>query len=102
MLIRIGYEFIFDLPVATPMVLNLFTHPSRAPDLQQPEQIVLEPSVALESFIDPFGNHSARITAPAGKFRATYDNRIYDNGQPEDAIHGAALVQVGKLDRKST
>ncbi len=30
MLFRLGYELVFQVPARTPMVLMLYTHPSRA------------------------------------------------------------------------
>ena len=45
MLIRIGYDVVFDLPAPTPMLLMLSVHPSRFGSLRGPEQLSIEPFV---------------------------------------------------------
>jgi len=66
MLIRMGYELIFDIPAPVSMVLMLYTHPERGQDLRRPDRLTLEPAIPVEDFIDGFGNRCARINAPAG------------------------------------
>jgi transglutaminase-like putative cysteine protease len=68
-----------------------------APALQQPEGIVLEPAIPVESFVDWFGNRAARVMAPAGLLRIRYDNVVTDTGIPEPTIEGLPLVPVGAL-----
>ena len=89
MLIRIGYELIFDIPAPVSMVLMLYTHPERAHDLRRPDRLVLEPAIPVEDFIDGFGNRCARINAPAGRLRITNDNVVADSGE-KDAVNPAA------------
>jgi transglutaminase-like putative cysteine protease len=97
MLIHIGYELIFEVPAPVPMMLMLFTHPEQASVLRQPEKLVVEPQVEVHHFTDWFGNHAARIVAPAGKLRLYYDNVAYDSGKHEDKIDGARLHSVEEL-----
>ena len=97
MLIRIGYDIVFEVPAPVSMVLMLFTHPEKLDVLRRPERLVVEPEVPVEHFIDGFGNHAARIFAPAGKLRLTYDNLAEDSGLPEPAIEGARLHLVDEL-----
>ena len=94
MQIRIGYEFAFEVCQPTPMQLMLYVHPERAGDLRNPEEIVVEPAVPLEDFIDGFGNRSARILAPAGVVRIRYDNVIDDPGRPDVSFKGLPLTPV--------
>jgi transglutaminase-like putative cysteine protease len=86
MLIRIGYEMIFDMPAPAPMLLLLYTHPSRSASLTQPERLHIEPEVLAHEFTDWFGNHCGRIVAPAGRLRFCYDAIVQDSGQP-DVVH---------------
>lgn len=87
MYIRIGYEFQFDLPAATHMLLMLHTHPEKAHLLQRPERIHVEPEgLKLDTFTDALGNRASRLMAPAGKLRVWSDNVIWDSGQREPAI----------------
>jgi transglutaminase-like putative cysteine protease len=97
MLIKIGFEIVFDLPAPAAMMLMLHTHPERLGDLRHPEKLVIEPDVPLGHFIDGFGNHAARIFAPAGKLRLFYDNLVEDSGLHEPRIDGARLHPVEEL-----
>jgi transglutaminase-like putative cysteine protease len=97
MLIRIGYELAFDLTAPTPMLLMLYTHPSRTADLKRAEVVNAEPAVAVEPFVDWFGNRAARIVAPAGRLRLWYDNVVEDCGEHEATIEGAEIHAVSDL-----
>jgi transglutaminase-like putative cysteine protease len=97
MQIHIGYELIFDIPAPVPMMLMLYTHPDQASVLRRPEWLIVEPQIAVYQFTDWFGNHAARIVAPAGKLRLYYDNVAWDSGRHEDKIDGARLHPVDEL-----
>ncbi|HEY2586453.1 MAG TPA: transglutaminase family protein [Tepidisphaeraceae bacterium] len=97
MLIHIGYELVFEVPAPVSMQLMLYTHPSRVATLLKPEQLIVEPSIPVHNFIDSFGNHAARIVAPAGKLRLYYDNIAQDSGEHEPKIDGARLHSVDEL-----
>ncbi|MEO6436881.1 MAG: transglutaminase family protein [Tepidisphaeraceae bacterium] len=97
MYLRIGFDLVYDVPAPTAMLLMLHTHSERFGDLQRPERLHLEPMVAEETFIDPFGNLAGRVVLPQGKIRFWYDNVIYDRGQHEPKIDGARLHPVQEL-----
>jgi transglutaminase-like putative cysteine protease len=97
MYIRIGYEFQFDLPTATHMVLMLHTHPEKAHLLQRPERIHLEPQLRIDTFTDAIGNRASRVMAPAGKLRIWSDNVIWDSGQREPGIADLQRHTVDEL-----
>lgn len=97
MLIRIGYEMIFQIPSPTAMLLMLYVHPSAASRLQYPETIEIEPALAVEDFIDSFGNRCGRIVAPEGLLRLRYDNVIEDTGLPEPVAADAMQHPVEAL-----
>jgi transglutaminase-like putative cysteine protease len=83
MLIRLGYELVYEFPQATPMILNLNVHFSRAPDLVRPDTIMTTPAATLSMYRDSFGNWCTRVMAPAGQFRITSDALIKDSGLVE-------------------
>jgi transglutaminase-like putative cysteine protease len=85
MLIRIGYDIVFEVPDPTPMLLMLNVHPSRFHTLQGPEKLSIDPFVPRTSYIDSFGNTAGRIVARPGRVRFRNDAVVYDSGQP-DAI----------------
>jgi transglutaminase-like putative cysteine protease len=83
MLIRIGYDIVFDFPAPTPMLLMLNTHPSEAHRLRGPDCPRTEPDLPMTEFIDGFGNRCHRLVAPAGKLRLRNDTLVEDNGLPD-------------------
>jgi len=84
MLIRIGYDIAFDVPAPAPMLLALYVHPGRAPLLQAPDRVNVEPRVPVDTYIDGFGNRIGRLLAPAGQIRLRSDNVIRDHGLPDE------------------
>jgi len=97
MRIKIGYELVFDVPSPAPMLVMLFTHPSRLGDLERQEQLNVEPSVPVQRFMDCFGNTCGRLLAPAGKVRFRYDNVCRDSGEPDEVNPRAEQVPVEEL-----
>src|ERR1700742_2920420 len=97
MLIKIGYELIFNIPSPVNMLMMLYTHPEQAHALRRPERVIVEPDVPVQNYIDHFGNRVGRVLAPAGRFRLYYDNIAEDSGKPEPRIEGARLHPVEEL-----
>jgi transglutaminase-like putative cysteine protease len=97
MLIKLGYELIFDIANPVNILLMLYTHPDQAHALGKPERLIVEPEVPVQNYIDHFGNRVGRIVAPAGKLRLYYDNIAEDSGRPEPRINGARLHPVEEL-----
>ncbi len=83
MLIRLGYELVFQIPARTPMVLMLYTHPSQAGSLRTGDWIRIEPDAPVEVFTDPFGNFCGRLVAAAGKLRLWNTTLIANSGLPD-------------------
>jgi len=97
MLIRFGYDIVYDLPVRTPLVLMLHLRPELAPRLRLPENLNTLPAVETEEFLDGFGNRCTRLTAPAGRFELTCDAVIADSGLPSPIVPGAREHPVAEL-----
>lgn len=89
MLIRVGYSIEFELPAETAMLAMLNVHPSRSPDLLEPDEVHTEPQVAVTYYFDPFGNRCSRFVAPAGRLRLSSSTLVLDDGLP-DAVNPAA------------
>ena len=93
MQIRIGYELVYECSQATPMLLMLSVHPSRATDLVVPDRLVTDPLIPISSYCDGFGNRCSRIVAPTGQTRLSANGVVNDTGQP-DAVASEARQTV--------
>ncbi|HEV7717064.1 MAG TPA: transglutaminase family protein [Steroidobacteraceae bacterium] len=97
MQIRIGYELIYQCAQATPMILNLNVHYSRASDLLRPDTLRTEPRVPMVMYRDGFGNWCTRIVAPPGRLKLTADGLINDPAEPDPVAPGARQHGVETL-----
>ena len=86
MLVRLGYELVFQVPARTPMVLMLYTHPSQAASLRAGDWIRVEPEAPVEIYTDAFGNYCGRLVAAPGKLRLSNSTLIEDSGAL-DPVH---------------
>ena len=83
MLIRLGYELVFQVPSRTPMMLMLFVHPSQAISLLEADRAHVEPDLPVREFTDAFGNRCGWLIAPPGKLRLWNTTLIEVSGQPD-------------------
>ncbi|NHN87459.1 transglutaminase-like domain-containing protein [Acetobacter conturbans] len=90
--IRAGYDISIDFPAPTPLVLMLDIRPEREVDLLTPQQPQFEPPVAVERYLDGFGNRCTRLLAPAGRFRTWADFTVSDTGLHE--LQGYNTIQT--------
>ena len=97
MLIRIGYEIAFESPVPVPMMVMLYTHPSRANNLKHPEIVRTDPEVDIQEYTDSFGNRCGRLVAPIGQLRVWSHSLIEDTGQPDPVNWNAQQIPVPDL-----
>jgi len=89
MKIRVGYELIYDFEQATPVILVLGTHFTRASDVIAPDYLTTSPSVPIYPYRDGFGNWCSRIVAPAGRIRLSADGLVRDSGLPDVVVPSA-------------
>ncbi|HEY3658367.1 MAG TPA: transglutaminase family protein [Steroidobacteraceae bacterium] len=97
MLIRLGYELVYEVSQATPMILNLNVHYSRSQDLVRSDTIVTDPAVPFSMYRDGYGNWCTRVVAPPGSFRIGADGLINDSGVAEPAFPHAFEHTVQSL-----
>jgi transglutaminase-like putative cysteine protease len=97
MLIRLGYELVYEFAQATPMILNLNVHYSRSQDLLRADTIVTDPAVPFSMYRDGYGNWCTRLIAPPGPFRITADGLINDSGVAEPKFPNAFEHTVESL-----
>jgi transglutaminase-like putative cysteine protease len=97
MKIRVGYEMIYDFPQATPMIMVLGTHFTRASDVIVPDYLTTSPSVPITPYRDGFGNWCSRIVAPAGRTRLRSNAVVRDTGKPDVVVTSAEQHAVEDL-----
>ena len=97
MQIRLGYELNYRFPQATPMILALSIHYSRASDIIIPDYLTTDPSVPIGGYRDGFGNWCTRLVAPSGRIRIKTDALIRDSGQPDAIVADAQQHAVQDL-----
>jgi transglutaminase-like putative cysteine protease len=97
MQLRTGYELIYSFPQATPVILVVNIHDSRAADMVVPDRLIVEPAVPVAAYRDAFGNQCHRLLAPAGRLRLSADCAIRDNGQPDEVVYAAGQDSVQGL-----
>lgn len=97
MLIRLGYDIQFQVPTSVAMVALLSVHPSRANDLQEPDELETEPKLKVAQYIDSFGNRCSRFVAPAGLLRLSGSTLVLQADEPDKVNLSACETPVGEL-----
>jgi hypothetical protein len=98
MLIRLGFDIRFDLPVAdVPFIALLNVHPSRLQDLRGPDELTVEPDVPITRYIDAFGNRCAKFLARKGALQLYNSTLIEDSGEPDAVALSVREVPVEDL-----
>jgi transglutaminase-like putative cysteine protease len=83
MKIRLGYDIAFETPQEVAVVAMLHVHPSRMPDLLEPDVLETSAGVTKDEYVDSFGNRCTRLVAPAGELQLRGSTLIVDSGDPD-------------------
>lgn len=97
MILRVGYEFVFNCERPTPMLFVLNIHSERAPDIITPDLMVSNPPVPVTTYRDLFGNWCSRLVAPAGEIRLSATATLRDSGEPDEVAPDAQQHAVEDL-----
>ncbi len=97
MLIRIGFEIVFEVPASTPMLLMLGLRPEWDSSIRRPGGLRVEPELPVRFYTDSHGNRPARLLAPAGRLILWDDLIVEDDGQPDTIAPEARQVPVQDL-----
>jgi transglutaminase-like putative cysteine protease len=97
MMIRVGYELIYDCPQPTPMILTLHIHFTRVSDVIVPDHLITRPSTPTAAHRDDFGDWCSRIVAPKGEIRLSTDAVVNDRGEPDTVAPSAHQHPVQEL-----
>ncbi|WP_419729019.1 transglutaminase-like domain-containing protein [Lichenicola sp.] len=97
MQISAGFDIVYDCPHPTPMILLLSPHPSRETDLAAPQEMLFDPPIAHERYLDSFGNVCTRILAPEGRLTISSRMVVSDAGLPDRITPEAQQHPVEEL-----
>ena len=86
MRVRVGFEFVVESSVATPNAS--IVRPRTDLHHVVEERRLVAPEVAIHSYLDTFGNHVWRWTAPAGEMRLHYDAIVEVAPTPDPLLPG--------------
>ena len=94
MLIRLGYDIQFDLPLDVFFISMVNVHPSRVQDLREPDCLTVQPASPIGGYIDSFGNRCTRFLARKGPIRLYNSTLIEDSGDPDPVNRSAREMPV--------
>jgi transglutaminase-like putative cysteine protease len=94
--VRVGCEFVYESTYPTPMV---FLIRPRDHDLHHlvEESWEVRPDLPVHTYVDGFGNHAWRLTAPAGAFRLRYDAIAAVDPAPDPVLVNLPGTPVSEL-----
>ena len=99
MLIQIGYDIELAVNAHTTLLCALQVHPSRAHDLQAPEQFAVEPALPISTYQDGFDNTITRVDVPLGVASVRFTNHavVADSGLPDPVVPDARQHPLHEL-----
>src|SRR5438105_1376337 len=96
MRVRIGCEFEYVSEAPLPLLMLVQARPDgEHTTLYQSRWS--DPEVPIREYLDSFGNHCWRLTAPEGTFRLRYDALVATSGEPDLVMSDAPLIAVESL-----
>ena len=97
MLIRAGYDLLFEAYTPTPMVSMLSIRPDRWNDLRTSHCLTNDRASAMDDYRDVFGNICTRTTLPPGYTNIACDFVVKDSGAPDRQSPSAIQHEIGTL-----
>jgi transglutaminase-like putative cysteine protease len=97
MLIKVGYELIYDCPQPTPMLLMLNIHYSHSYEVVTPDYLVVNPMVQVAAYRDGFGNWCRRLELPAGRTTISTSAVVRSTGIADPVAPGARQHPIWEL-----
>jgi transglutaminase-like putative cysteine protease len=97
MLIKAGYEFVFQVETPSLMLMMVALHPDREHTVRRHSGMIIEPYIPFEEFSDVYGNRCRRIFAPAGRLRLWDDMVVEDSGFPDPVAPWARQLPAQEL-----
>src|SRR5438552_2250425 len=101
MLIRLGYDIQFDLPLDVFFIGMVNVHPSRVKDLREPDELTVDPATPVTTYIDSFGSRCTKFLARKGAVRLYNSTLIEDSGEPDPVNWSAREMPVESLPKEA-
>ena len=101
MLIRLGYDIQFELPLDVFFIGLVNVHPSRVKDLREPDELVVEPHTQIDCYIDGFGNRCTKFLARKGWVSLRNATLIEDSGLHDPVNLSARELPVENLPKET-
>jgi len=101
MLIRLGYDIQFELPMDVFFIGLVNVHPSRMKDLREPDELVVEPHTQIDCYIDGFGNRCTKFLARKGLVSLRNSTLIEDSGLQDPVNLSARELPVENLPKET-
>jgi transglutaminase-like putative cysteine protease len=96
-LIRVGFEAVFEFAATTAVVMMATVHPSRAATIRQAERLTVEPRVPIYEYLDLYGNRCSRAEVWAGRVVIGNSTVVEDDGFPDVQAPNARQHSVREL-----
>jgi len=97
MLIKVGYELLYDCPQFTPILSMLYLHPSRMADLIPGSTMTNNGGLSYDLYEDSFGNTCGRLILPPGRSMLSWSGVVADSGNPDPVVPGAYQHPIEEL-----
>jgi transglutaminase-like putative cysteine protease len=97
MLIRAGYELIYQCPARVSMLLMINVHRSRMADLVGPADITFAGGAVARTYEDRYGNICTRLVVPPGQLVVSTEFLVNDSGLPDEVGLDAVQHDVEDL-----
>jgi transglutaminase-like putative cysteine protease len=97
MLIKVGYELLYECPQPMPILSMLYLHPSRMSDLLRGSTTINTSGLACDLYEDSFGNTCGRMTLPPGRTALSWSGVVADSGEPDPVVPNARQHPIEEL-----
>ncbi len=97
MFIRFGFDIALNCKTPTTLILGLSPHSTYSGRIIGSDRLTVEPELAMDDILDPFGNRLIRLRAPAGRLALNADCVVEVEGEPDPFDWNAQQRDVADL-----
>ena len=97
MFIRFGFDIVLNCKTPTTLILGLSPHSAYSGRIIGSDRLTVEPELAMDDILDPFGNRLTRMRAPTGRLTLNADCAVEVEGEPDPFNWNAQQREVADL-----